>query len=338
MKFDYYIFTPYVPELDGDGPTLYSKWIEQVDLCEELGFSCVWITEHHFHHFGGMLPNPQILMATLAERTKRIRLGTAVTLLPLHNPLRIAEDMAMLDILSKGRIDVGVGRGMEWLNFQAFGSEWATAQERVEEGIEILKDAWTKENCTWQGRFFQNEKPITVLPRPVQQPHPPIWMTANRDPAHFRWIGKHGLNLMTIPWVLPSLDISREFIAEYRAGLRDARHNPDDFEVLGLFPVYVAETSERALREMGPHWRNMRRIATEARGGTALEPEFETLVAANRALFGDPDSCRRQLDRIRDLGLTRIALHTHVGGLPQDRVLESLRLFMTEVAPVLAAA
>jgi len=338
VKFDYYIFTPYVPELDGDGPALYRKWLEQVDLCEELGYDCVWITEHHFHHFGGMLPNPQVIMAAMTQRTKRVRLGTAVTLLPLHNPLRIAEDIAMLDILSSGRIEVGVGRGMEWLNFQAFGSEWATAQERVIEGIDILKDAWTKEDCVWNGRFFQTDRPITVLPKPVQQPHPPIWMTANRDPEHFRWIGEHGLHLMTIPWVLPDLGMSREFIAEYRAGLRSAGHDPSQFEVLGLFPVYVADTRDQALQEFGPHWTNMRRIATEARGGVRQEPEFEALVAANRAMLGDPDSCRRQLDKVADLGLTRIALHTHVGGLAQERVLKSLRLFITRVAPVLAAA
>ena len=95
-------------------------------------------------------------------------------------------------------------------------------------------------------------------------------MTANRDPEHFRWIGEHGLHLMTIPWVLPDLAMSREFIAEYHAGLRASGHDPSKFEVLGLFPTYIAETKEQAHREMEPHWKNMRRVAAEARKRCAI--------------------------------------------------------------------
>jgi alkanesulfonate monooxygenase SsuD/methylene tetrahydromethanopterin reductase-like flavin-dependent oxidoreductase (luciferase family) len=304
-----------------------------VDLAEELGFHCVWLTEHHFGRFGGMMPNPQIIMAALAQRTRRIRLGTAVTLLPLHNPLRIAEDMAMLDVMSNGRVDVGVGRGMDWINFGAFGSDPATAQDRLEESIGMLQDAWTKERCSWEGRFFQVAGPITVLPRPVQRPHPPIWMTANRDVAHFRWIAEHGLNLMTIPWTLPSLDLSRELIAEYRSALRQSGRAGDGCKVLGLFTVYVAETLERA-REIEPYWMNMRQVGAESRGGhDSHSLTYEQMAGEDRAFFGTPDMCRRLLERISDLGLDHLALQFHFGGLPQDRVLDSMRLFMSEVAP-----
>jgi alkanesulfonate monooxygenase SsuD/methylene tetrahydromethanopterin reductase-like flavin-dependent oxidoreductase (luciferase family) len=331
MKFDLYIFNSYVPELDGDGPELYAKWLEQAELAEELGFHCVWLTEHHFGRFGGMMPNPQIIMAALAQRTKRIRLGTAVTLLPLHNPLRIAEDIAMLDIMSNGRIDVGVGRGMDWINFGAFGADKETAQERLVESIGVLQDAWTKEACSWHGRFFDVAGPITVLPRPVQQPHPPIWMTANRDAAHFRWIAEHGLDLMTIPWTLPSLNMSRQLIGEYREALHRSGHTG---KVLGLFPVYVAESLDRARKEVEPHWVHMRQVAAESRGGQGTpEGTYEQTAAQDRAFFGDPEMCREMLAKIRDLGLDQLALQFHFGGLPQDRVLESMRLFMAEVAP-----
>ena len=331
MKFDLYIFNSYVPEFDGEGPELYAKWLEQVELAEELGFHCVWLTEHHFGRFGGMMPNPQIIMAALAQRTKRIRLGTAVTLLPLHNPLRIAEDIAMLDIMSGGRIDVGVGRGMDWINYAAFGSDKDSAQERLEESISVLRDAWTKEGCSWHGRFFEADGPITVLPRPVQRPHPPIWMAANRDPNHFHWIAEQGLDLMTIPWTLPSLDLSRELIAGYRQALNSSGHTG---KVLGLFPVYVAESLERARAEVEPHWVHMRAVAAESRGGQGTpQGTYEQTAAQNRAFFGDPEMCRVLLRKIADLELDQLALQFHFGGLPQDRVLESMRLFMTEVAP-----
>jgi alkanesulfonate monooxygenase SsuD/methylene tetrahydromethanopterin reductase-like flavin-dependent oxidoreductase (luciferase family) len=327
MNFDLYIFNSYVPELDGPAPELYAKWLEQVDLAEELGFHCVWLTEHHFGRFGGMMPNPQIIMGALAQRTSRIRLGTAVTLLPLHNPLRIAEDMAMLDVMSGGRVEVGVGRGMDWINFKAFGSDWATAQDRLEESIGVLRDAWTREGCAWQGRFFQADGPITVLPRPLQQPHPPIWMTANRDPDHFRWVGEHGLHLMTIPWNLPDLETSRQLIGEYR------RRAAPGGKVLGLFLAHLAETVDEA-REVERYWRNMRQVGAESRGAPDAQAlSFEELAAQHRAFFGTPAMCRDLLERIAPLGLDHLALQFHFGGLPQERVLASMRLFMSEVAP-----
>src|SRR5579859_643514 len=112
VKFDYYLLNTYYPDLDGPAPTLYANWMEQALVAEESGYDTLWLTEHHFRDFGGMLPNPQILLGAVASRTRRIRLGTAVTIMPLHHPLRIAEDMAMLDNISGGRVDVGVGRGM----------------------------------------------------------------------------------------------------------------------------------------------------------------------------------------------------------------------------------
>jgi len=332
VKFDYYIFSSYVPELDGSPPQLYAKWLEQVEVAEELGFHCVWFTEHHFEAFGGMLPNPQLFMAAAAQRTQRIRLGTAVTVLPLHNPLRIAEDMAMLDALSNGRIEVGVGRGMEWLNYSAFGADRDTAHEQTEELTAVLQAAWTSDCFSWQGRFFQCAGPLRILPRPVQQPYPPIWMTANVNPEHFRWIGRQGLHLMTIPWILPNIERSRDLIGAYRDGLREAGHDPGSREVLGLYPTYVAATPERAREEVIPHWALNSRIAAEARHGQGIAADYDALVAGRRAFFGDPEMCRRQLDHVRQLGLDRIALHIHVGGLPQAQVLESMRLFMTEVA------
>src|SRR4051794_38940777 len=93
ISFDYYLLNSYVPEIEGDASALYARWIEQIVLADELGFGCAWLTEHHFHPFGGMLPSPQLLIAALASRTRRIRMGPAVTILPLHNPIRIAEDM-----------------------------------------------------------------------------------------------------------------------------------------------------------------------------------------------------------------------------------------------------
>src|SRR5438046_1277645 len=165
MKFDYYVLNTHVPAVDGEASELYAKWFEQVALAEELGFECAWFTEHHFRAFGGMLPSPPMLMAALAQRTRRIRLGTAVVILPLHHPIQVAEELAMLDVLSGGRLDVGVGRGMGTQYFDVFGAVAETAQEKMEEQVALLQAAWSQPEFSWNGKFYQCPQPITVLPR-----------------------------------------------------------------------------------------------------------------------------------------------------------------------------
>lgn len=333
MKFDYYILNTYVPEADGPAPELYRKWLEQVQFAEQCGYDMAWITEHHFRPFGGMLPNPQVLLAALAAKTERIRLGTSVTILPLHHPLRIAEDLAMLDNLSGGRIEVGVGRGMPHVEYEIFDADWDQAQDWLEEAIAVMCAAWTLDPFVWPGRHYQYDKPISVMPPPLQRPHPPIWMTANRDIEHFRWIGRQGYHLMTLPWVLPDYELSRGLIAAYRESLQEAGHSVDEHEVLAMFPVHVAETDAEARAVAEPAWRNWRQMAFGERGAEVLNRmSYDRMVGDTRAIFGDPETCRRQVARLRDeLGITRIACTFHFGGMPQQAVLASMRLFAAEV-------
>jgi alkanesulfonate monooxygenase SsuD/methylene tetrahydromethanopterin reductase-like flavin-dependent oxidoreductase (luciferase family) len=337
VKFDYYIFNSYVPELDGDGPELYGKWLDQVQLAEELGFHCAWFTEHHFGLLGGMLPSPQLLTAALAHRTKRIRFGSSVSLLPLHNPLRLAEDVAVLDVLTGGRVEVGAGRGMDQTNYAAFGSDPGTAQERFEEALAVMIKGWTEQEFCWQGRFFSWTKPVTVRPRPVQQPHPPVWLPVSHDPEHGRDMGRHGFNLMTIPWH-GGFETTRRIIDGYRLGLRDAGHADGEGEVMGMYYTHVAETPELARAQVERPWANHARIVAEDRGSPDRAPrDYDSVVAKVGAIFGDPEMCREHIRRIQSqLGLNRLACVFHFGGMRQDRVLASMRLFAEEVAPAFA--
>ena len=122
MKFGYYLLNTYVPELDGESPELYARWLEQIDTAEDLGFDSLWVTEHHFRYFGGMMPSPSVLLAAAAQRTRNMRLGAAVSILPMHNPLRIAEEFAMVDLLSNGRVILGAGRGMHPTEYKVFSA------------------------------------------------------------------------------------------------------------------------------------------------------------------------------------------------------------------------
>ncbi|MBV9121651.1 MAG: LLM class flavin-dependent oxidoreductase [Chloroflexi bacterium] len=163
----------------------------------------------------------------------------------------------------------------------------------------------------------------------MQRPHPPLWMTSSRNLDHFRWIARRGLNLMTIPWTSPSLAETARLIGEYRAAL----HEGSDAQVLALFPVHVAETIADA-RQVEPHWTNMSRIASEARGTPLSHSStFEQMAAEGRVFFGNPQMCREQVRKAVGLGIDQFALLFHFGGLAQQRTLTAMRLFMKEVVP-----
>ena len=346
MKLDYYQLNTYYPELDGPAPVLYQKFLEQADAAEACGFDTAWFTEHHFRRFGGMVPNTMMLMAAVAQRTKRIRLGTAVVILPLHHPIEVAEQVAMLDVLSGGRCDLGIGRGMGNLEYRMFKADWPTAQEQMQEQIAILRAAWTNRPFSWHGKFYDFPDAVDVLPPPAQQPHPPIWVTANTSEAHFRWIGLQGFNLMTLPWILPNFARSRALIDIYREGLAEGGHDPATREVLAMFPTYCGETPAQARKEAEAHWLNWRSLAMEE-SREAPPPvqqaigrlSFDVMLGEARGVFGDPATCKAQLQHIgAELGVTHVGGVYHFGGLAQDRVLASMQLVGSEVAPALRPA
>lgn len=342
MKFGYYILNTYVPEFDGDSPELYAHWIEQIDAAEELGFDSFWTTEHHFRYFGGMLPNPQLLLTAAAQRTKRMRLGTAVTLLPMHHPIRIAEDFAMLDLLSNGRVNFGAGRGMHPLEYATFNADWSTAQLRLPEALDVVVRAWTGAEFEWNGEYYRYPK-LTVYPRPLQKPHPPIYVTANRDPESFHMIGRRGHHLMTLPWIATN-ELQRSRVEMYFDALREGGHPVEQKDVFVMYPAYVAETDSRARAEVLEHWCRWREFAFEAMGldrskGEAYRRvfqhlDYDAMIRDNRGCFGGPDTCVRILERIiGTLGATHVALVFHFGGLRQDYVLKSMERFCRLVMP-----
>src|SRR5262250_217760 len=147
--------------------------LEQIEWTEELGFDEAWLTEHHFIDYG-LSVDPAALAAAAASRTRRIRIGLAAAILPFHHPLRLAEQMALVDIISNGRLDVGVGRGNRPAEFRGYRVPQEESRERFDEAVEIMQRAWTQERITYDGRFF-TVPGVSVIPKPVQRPHPPLY-------------------------------------------------------------------------------------------------------------------------------------------------------------------
>jgi natural product biosynthesis luciferase-like monooxygenase protein len=344
VNFGYYILNTYVPEVDGDSPELYARWLEQIDAAENLGFDSLWITEHHFRHFGGMMPSPSVILAAAAQRTRRLRLGCAVSILPMHNPLRIAEEFAMVDLLSNGRLNFGAGRGMHPTEYAVFGYDWKNAQSRLPEALDIVIKAWTDGEFEWRGQHYQFPK-LNVYPKPAQKPHPPIYVTANRDPESFAMIAARGHHLMTLPWIA-SNELQGQRVRQYQAALQSAGHSVENTDVFVMYPIYVGADDGRARAEIIDCWHRWRSFALEALGLNAPQEEayqrvfnhlsYDAMVRDSRGVFGSPETCVAILRKIFDVvGAKHIGLTFHFGGLRQGKVLKSMERFARYVRPAL---
>ncbi|HWP56823.1 MAG TPA: LLM class flavin-dependent oxidoreductase [Candidatus Acidoferrales bacterium] len=344
MKFSYYLLNTYVPELDGAAPELYSRWLEQFQAADEFGLDAIWITEHHFRFFGGMVPNPQLLLTAAAQRTRRARLGSSVSLVPMHHPIRIAEDFAMLDLLSQGRVNFGAGRGMSTREYATFGADFQNAQARLPEALDVITRAWTDEVLEWEGEHYRY-RDLTVLPKPQQKPHPPVYVTAHRHAESFKMIAARGYHLMTLPWISTN-EAQSGFVRLYRDTLLESGRLPENHEVFVMYPAYVGETDNDARNEAVEAWHRWRQYALTELGldpskGTVYEERlrhlsYDAMVAEARAVFGGPETCIRNLKRACEaLRPTEIGLVFHFGGLKQDKVLKSMERFARFVAPAL---
>lgn len=221
---------------------LYAEQLEQIAYAEQLGYDSVWITEHHFIE-DGYTPSVLPIAAAIAARTSRIRIGTWVLLLPLHNALRVAEDAATVDILSNGRLDLGMGLGYRTAEFEAFSVDRRQRGRIMDEGVELIRRAWTEERLTFHGRFY-DVRDLNVTPKPVQQPHPPIWLGARGEkPARRAARFRAPLLLVGPP----------EVYHAYADALRAEGVDPSGMPVLGSRACIVADDQEQAWAEVRDH-------------------------------------------------------------------------------------
>jgi len=336
MKFGAHFLPTHMPELDGPVSQFYQRIFEQIESLERLGFDRVWITEHHFGDYGGSIPHPPAFLAAIACKTSRIRLGVAVAVLPLNNPIHLAESYGMVDVLSNGRLDFGIGKGSEPIEYLRFGARREEGTQRMIEGAEILRQAWSDEPVNFHGEFF-NYDDVRVLPKPVQRPHPPIWVGATRTEETFRWAGKNGFHLMTLPFVHPTMEALHDLVEIYRQALAQAGHDSATRQILGKFHIYVSDSLAQGIREAAPYMKNYSAIHAAVDPTRKLTNRDVTAdMARGFIIVGDPQRC---VDIIRrwqeEVGLTTFSFTFHFGGMPQEMALKNIRLFAEQVMPAL---
>ncbi len=195
MKFGVLQFFSW-PERRVDLGTVYARALERIAIMDRSGYDAVWLAEHHFSSFS-VCPSIHMMGALAAARTRRLRIGTGVSLAPFYHPLRLAEEVALLDILSGGRVNWGAGRGFARAEFEAFGIPPEESSSRFRETVEIVLRAWTDEKLHFAGRHF-NFQGVEVLPKPMQRPHPPVWMAASSEGA-IDWAASRGFSILMDP-------------------------------------------------------------------------------------------------------------------------------------------
>jgi natural product biosynthesis luciferase-like monooxygenase protein len=333
MKFSAHYLPTYIPELDGTETEFYRRMLEQAALLDTLGFYQFWITEHHFHEYGGTVPDPATFLAAVACHTRSIRLGAAISVLPLHHPLKIAESYAMVDVISNGRLDFGIGRGNSELEQTQFGLDYAESPVRFKESAEIIRQAWSGKPISFRGTHYQYED-IRVLPVPAQRPAPPFWVAANRSDDTYRWAGEQGAHLLILPYMYEP-EVLRQAIDTYHLGLERAGLAPFDRDVLGRVYIYVADSEAAAVREVGPYLEHYWRVAAEHSRVQMSTRSAADQIAQGKVIAGSPEHVAELIQKHADeLGMTIASCSFHFGGMPQEMALTNIRRFATEVKPM----
>ena len=316
------------PGRHGPLEEVYARALERIEIMDRGGFDAVWLAEHHFTTFS-VCPSVHMLGTLAAARTQRLRIGTAVSLAALYHPLRLAEEVALLDMLSGGRVNWGAGRGFAPSEFNAFGVPPAESAERFREAVEIVLAAWTQERLSYRGAHFQFEN-IEVLPKPLQRPHPPVWMAATSEPA-IDWAAGRGFSILMDPHAtIAELGAKRRHYAERlaQAGFSDAGRDIPMARLIALAPT-AAEAETVALR--GAQWlvdayagpQHQKTVLT-ARNYGGKEPA--QYYVDDVILHGTPASMIEQIARLKEeIGLNYLMC------APLSRA--SFRLLADDVLP-----
>ena len=312
----------------------YQDTIAQAILADQLGFGQVWLAELHFNPRFSVMPAPLLLASAIAQATERIKIGTAVNLLPLHQPVRLAEEVATLDLLSQGRAIFGIGRGSQPRQYAGYGVDMEEGRARFLEALELIIHAWTREEACFSGQFYQVQD-VNVVPKPVQQPYPPVYIAANSADT-FGLVGELGHNILVAPLVV-SREGALAGLEEYRSALARGGHDAGSKRVNINLPVYVTEDSNKIKRGYESTINNYLGTLRQNRSGPASRAanrDYEE-VRSDYAAIGTPEQVVTKLKFFQQLfNPDEFMCWFNTGGmLPTREVAQSMELFAEKVMP-----
>ena len=321
------IFHEFLSAGNGSQADAFRQSFEQIEAAERWGLDIVWLAEIHMNPTRSLLSAPLTVASAIAARTSRIKIGTAVQILPLGHPLRLAEETATIDQISGGRLVFGVGRSAFPRAYDAYGISYQESPDMFEDSLDIIKKVWTQPVASHQGRYWSFEN-FTLVPRPLQQPHPPIRIAASQ-PGTYAAIGTMGYPLFAALRASAIDDLPGN-IAAYRKAWRDAGH-PGRGEAYLQVPIYVADTQEQAESDVHD---GLMRFATY-RADLVRGPLTYDAALRQKGIVGTADFVAGRIRELREtVGLEGVSAEINIGSLlSHEQVMNSLRLYCQDVMP-----
>jgi alkanesulfonate monooxygenase SsuD/methylene tetrahydromethanopterin reductase-like flavin-dependent oxidoreductase (luciferase family) len=345
----------------------YEEHLTAWEAMDRLGFDGVGFNEHHTSPYG-LMNSPNLMAASAAQRTRRLKLLIYGNLLPLHDPLRLAEELAMLDCLSNGRIVSGFARGIP-REHNVYRVPLRDSRARFEEAWEIVSRAWTEEVFSYTGRFWSYDN-VAIWPRPVQQPHPPVWVPVTGSKETIEWAGRYDIPIT--PGLVPTRGLREDIIRYYARCLAQHGHKLTPDHLIIQASVYVADSKAQAVREAGPYTLyfnqtlfshgNISEAALQRDAGYLTAGSFDYVRPENLAAmsgarerfrdmtladverdaeqmpWGTPDEVTERITAAADhAGANTVLINVNRGAMPQEMFMNQLQRFGSKVLPALQA-
>jgi len=342
-------FFPSFRKEDSSTADYYDQCLRLAVRADELGYHSVKTVEHSFFDYGGHSPNPCVFLSAIAARTRRIRLITGAVIPAFHHPAHLGGDLAMLDNMSRGRLDAGFGRAFLPKEFEVYGVPMSESRERFEEAIGMIRRMWVEERVNIKGKYW-NLEDVRLMPRVVQKPHPPVWIAAISTEESFLYAARNGFNLMIVPYAGKPGQL-QEFVRAYRRVWAESGHKPGAEQIQVAQFCYVAEKREEANAGFERICRKYLETFADAvvswQGKTSDQyPGYEKMVASilattpekivqqGGAFVGTPDDVAQQIrDCVDAFGPIEPSMQISFGGSKDDEAFRTLELMASKVFP-----
>ena len=326
MKLSIFSVQDHHPSRSRTVAQLYREVIDQAVLADNLGYDTFFVAEHHFHEYGAV-PNPAVFLATLAQRTTRLRLGTAISVLTFHDPLTIAENYAMVDMLSDGRLTLGVGSGYLKHEFEGYRVSPETKRDRFDENLQLVQRLLRGERITHKGKYVDID--AVQINVPTRQREVPIYVAILRKEAAYH-VGKQGHRLLFVPYAsVDSFEEIADMMAEFRRGREEAGFADHTNAAALALHTHVAETEDEVHRNAGDAFDLY--VATRL---YAKRAAYDDVLRSGLSLFGTVDQVAEKLVRLHSWGLDHVLTLQNFGLMAETHVHRSMQKMMKDVMPI----